>query len=144
MLAELMLIFILANFGKDVIAESNCTPTLCKLRFELASEVHALRNYGGCNDVYLMDCICNRTIDVQFIEHPPYIYADAKTGKVVGLLVGKFIFELSSPENSMCFLFWKNTKCPGETQHFSKSLYALESKCYKAIISMKNKVCKFD
>ena len=109
MLAELMLIFILANFGKDVIAESNCTPTLCKLRFELASEVHALRNYGGCNDVYLMDCICNRTIDVQFIEHPPYIYADAKTGKVVGLLVGKFIFELSSPENSMCFLFWKNT-----------------------------------
>ena len=70
-------------------ASMNCTATVCKLRYEFASEMHALRNYQTCDDAYKLDCICNRSIDVLFIEHPPYIYTDAKSKKVVGLLPGK-------------------------------------------------------
>ena len=72
-------------------ASSNCTPSICKLRFELADEIHSLRGYRGCDDVYNFDCICNTTIDVQFIEHPPYIYVDPATKNVVGLLPGKIV-----------------------------------------------------
>ena len=71
-------------------ASTNCTATVCKLRYELASELHTLRNYRTCADAFQQDCICNRTIDVLFIEHPPYIYTDAKSKKVVGLLPGEY------------------------------------------------------
>ena len=89
----LLLIFIIFFLRKDVYAASNCTATLCDLRYELAAEVHALLNYRTCDDVYRTDCICNSTIDIQFMEHPPYIYTDAKSGKVVGLLTGKTYFQ---------------------------------------------------
>ena len=74
---------------KHVAAATGCTPSVCDMRYEIASEVHALLNYRTCDDVFRLDCICNRTIDIQFLNHPPYIYTDAKTGKVVGLLTGK-------------------------------------------------------
>ena len=89
---KLVLIFIPFFVGRDMAVASNCTATLCDMRYELAAEVHALLNYKTCSDVYVSDCICNRTLDIQFIEHPPYIYTDTKTGKVVGLLTGKSAF----------------------------------------------------
>ena len=87
----LMLMLAFPSYG----AASNCSPTLCRLRYDLAAEVHTLRNYKNCNDVYSLDCICNRTIDIQFIEHPPYIYTDASTGNVTGLLTGMKSFNFS-------------------------------------------------
>lgn len=90
----LLTFYILLFLRKDVNAASNCTATLCDMRYELAAEVHALLNYKTCDDVYPKDCICNSTIDIQFMEHPPYIYTDAKSGKVVGLLTGKKYFQI--------------------------------------------------
>eukprot|EP00794_Sanderia_malayensis_P019105 gene19105-21021_t len=60
----------------------------CDIRYEYSKEIHELWNYNTCEDVYKLACICNKSIDILFIDLPPYIYTDAATNKVVGLIPG--------------------------------------------------------
>ena len=60
----------------------------CSIRYEFASEVHYLRKYKTCQEVYDRDCICKQPIDVLFNEAPPYIFTSDKN-ETVGIIPGK-------------------------------------------------------
>lgn len=62
--------------------------TQCLVRLEFASELHYLRKYKTCQDVYKRDCICKQPIDVLFNEAPPYIFTSDEK-ETVGIIPGK-------------------------------------------------------
>ena len=61
----------------------------CAARFEFSSELHYLRGYKSCKDVYNRDCICQQPIDVLFNEAPPYIFT-SENNRTSGIIPGKF------------------------------------------------------
>eukprot|EP00112_Aurelia_sp_Birch-Aquarium-sp1_P005385 Seg1611.1 transcript_id=Seg1611.1/GoldUCD/mRNA.D3Y31 product="putative potassium channel protein YugO" protein_id=Seg1611.1/GoldUCD/D3Y31 len=73
----------------ETVQSSTCNGTaVCWMRYDIAKEMHALRGVDSCQGAYDFHCICSMTIDILYIDHPPYIYTDPKTKKVIGLLTG--------------------------------------------------------
>lgn len=73
----------------ETVQSSTCNGTaVCWMRYDIAKEMHALRGVDSCQAAYDFHCICSMTIDILYIDHPPYIYTDPKTKKVIGLLTG--------------------------------------------------------
>ena len=81
-------------FGAAVekVQSSTCNETaICWMRYDIAKELHSLRGVETCEEAYNFHCICSMTIDILYIDHPPYIYTDPKTMKVNGLLTGNIL-----------------------------------------------------
>ena len=76
----------------ETVQSSTCNETaVCWMRYDIAKELHSLRGVESCEAAYNFHCICSMTIDILYIDHPPYIYTDPNTKKVHGLLTGNMV-----------------------------------------------------
>ena len=89
---KFILVSCLISFAVSMMPK--CGLKRCMMRYEFAKELHLLWRYKNCTDVYNWACSCRKSIDVLYMEIPPYIYTDPTSKEVVGLLPGRLLYLL--------------------------------------------------